>query len=584
MSIRAETASKVKVLIQSAFLMAWLTNLSNLGTTQTDSMFCVYALCAIVGVFSFIDNYYHGIQYPVRIRFWSILAAILFSIVTIVANYERFSPLFDPLNLFDLMCSFIGGTMLGYSVLICFLNRLPVKTASADDIAGRTRGQAVFWASFLLVALVELVHLFFVEYPGNLTNDSFTQLGQIISGQYTNHHPYWYTVIIGFFYKLGCSFFHDPNAAVALYGVWQILFMSACFAYTICTLYQAGVPKTVCILVLLLFAFMPYHLAFSICMNKDVIFSGAILAFVVSLYRIVKGLGNRPVLNYLILTLSGIGFCIWRSNGIIAFLACLLFFSWFLWKEHRRVLACMLCVFTVGWFLTNPVLSALGVSQPDKVESFSIPVQQIARVIADDCPLTDEEYALLDKVIDVEAVPDIYVDWLSDPIKDAIREKDNAYFESHIQEYLKLWVQLGLKYPVEYGKAWIDQTKGYWNGGYDYYTYSLGVSSNDLGITEGANDNLIAKISHGIFKICRSAVFMAPFESIGLNVWLLFILFFVNWIKGNREMLLALPGLAVILTLLVATPVFAQFRYAYPVFITCPFVLCVSMYRIPDKV
>ena len=37
-------------------------------------------------------------------------------------------------------------------------------------------------------------------------------------------------------------------------------------------------------------------------------------------------------------------------------------------------------------------------------------------------------------------------------------------------------------------KTWIDQTKGYWNAGYEHWRWSLGIYENDLGI-ERTNNN-----------------------------------------------------------------------------------------------
>lgn len=48
-------------------------------------------------------------------------------------------------------------------------------------------------------------------------------------------------------------------------------------------------------------------------------------------------------------------------------------------------------------------------------------------------------------------------------------------------------------------------------------------------------------------------------------------------IKRNREMLfITIPFIAVILSLLVATPVYSEFRYAYAVFCGFPFVLAIA--------
>lgn len=46
--------------------------------------------------------------------------------------------------------------------------------------------------------------------------------------------------------------------------------------------------------------------------------------------------------------------------------------------------------------------------------------------------------------------------------------------------------------------------------------------------------------------------------------------------QNNMNLFASIPFLMVILTLLIATPVYAEFRYAYAVFCGIPFVLAVS--------
>jgi len=563
--------SKFGVFFHTAFIVAWLSNLAH-----TDAMFSIYVLCALIGIFSICSNYLRRPSISKTGIITCSAVACLFSVAVILANYPIFSVPSDPLVLFNSGCTFIGGVILAFDVLLCFFDRIPycVLSDQTPDRSTVIKHFFVFWSS---IVFIDLIYLFFVQYTGIMTNDSYTQVGEILSGQYSNHHPFWHTIVIKLCYLLGTLISDNMNACATIYAVLQILFLGCCFSYALTTMYQINVPKRLIFMAWFIFALMPYNIAFSVCMNKDYPFSAAVLALTVSLYRILRKIGFHPILNYFVFFLSGVACCIWRSNGIIAFALCTVFFAFFFWKKYKHLLAIMCSVVVLSWVMTNPMLSALHIVQPDLVESLSIPVQQVARVVYDECELSEGDYALIDKVVDIEQIPELYTDWLSDPIKDEIRSKDNAYFEENRSEYLKLWIRIGMQYPGEYVKAWVDQTKGYWNGGYDYFIYALGVSSNDLGFTDGANNNIIAKVVNLIFKFCRGAVFMEPFESIGLHVWLVFILFVVNWLKGRREMLLSVLPLAIVATLLIATPVYSAFRYAYPVFTTYPFILAVSI-------
>ena len=62
--------------------------------------------------------------------------------------------------------------------------------------------------------------------------------------------------------------------------------------------------------------------------------------------------------------------------------------------------------------------------------------------------------------------------------------------------------------------------------------------------------------------------------SIGTFTWLVFIMLGYAVIKGSPScVLLCVPVIAVLLTLMIATPVHAEFRYAYSMFTTAPLIV-----------
>ena len=136
-----------------------------------------------------------------------------------------------------------------------------------------------------------------------------------------------------------------------------------------------------------------------------------------------------------------------------------------------------------------------------------------------------------------------------------------------------------MRYPWEYVEAWVEETKGYWNGGYEYYIYAQLVDENDYGMYMVEQHNLIHDLVKAYFAFTRETILFEPIQSIGLNVWILSILCLFNLVHNRKEFLLTVPVLAVVFTLWLTTPVFAEFRYAYCVFTTLPFLLPVSIFR-----
>lgn len=566
---------KSLLLIQVLFIYAWLMNL-----LQTDAYFSVYILCAILGLGCVFDNYKKNSVFPTKIRILIDVFAALFSLATVLANYPLFEPITAMLSLFNAGCSFLGGFFVGVNILIFLLNKAPVIV----DPSARKHPVRFFFVTFLTIAAIDLLYLFFAAYPGVLTKDAVSTVTQLVSGVYNNTMPFWHTVTVKLFYEIGFSIFEDGNAAVAFFHCFQILFIAACFAYALVTLYQVGVPKWCLAVFYGIYALAPYNIAYSSTMWKDVLFSAAGLLMITAFYRILKKIGKAQVWNYVIFTLGAVGFSLMRTNGWYAFLVVTLIMLFLLRKHYKKLLVLMSAVLILCWILINPVLALMNVGETDLMEAFGIPFQQIARVIAEERALTDEETALLSEAFSLDDVKELYTPGTVDPIKfQTFRHDNRAYVEAHLGEYIKLYLTLGLRYPGEYLKAWIEETKGYWNGGYEYWIYTTGVEENDYGIVWSGGSNIISRLFGALFRYLEKPEILQPLYSIGLRVWIVIACCLINVLKKKKEFLLTIPLLVLVVGLWLGTPVYAEFRYAYPVFTAVPVILSATLFDTVEK-
>lgn len=182
-------------------------------------------------------------------------------------------------------------------------------------------------------------------------------------------------------------------------------------------------------------------------------------------------------------------------------------------------------------------------------------------------------------MIDIDEIPVYYVSYFSDPIKDLVREKGNQeYLKEHSKEYLNLYIQLGLKYPQKYIEAWVDQTRGYWNSGYQFWRWADGVTDNDLGVYPTINSQFFdSALTLYLMEWSGSPIFTF-FLSIGFMVWLLVMFVYKSAIYKRKDLFfIIVPPLLVIATLLIATPLYAEFRYAYAVSVTLPFIIAIGV-------
>lgn len=557
---------------QGILIYMWLANLAD-----TDSYLSVYLLCAIAGLLCMCENYRRR---PVVSRGQSIGIAVfaaLFALATLLANYALFEPITALLSLVNAFCSFLGGFSVGANVLLCLLDRLPLKT----DDGERKHPLRVFWLVFGSIAVIDLAYLLFALYPGVLTTDSFSTISQVMGDQpYNNVMPYWHTVTVGFFVKLGLAVFGDMNAAIALFHGAQILFMAACFGFVLTTLYQIGVSKAAMAAVYAIYAFMPYNIVYSVTLWKDVPFAGAAVLFVTAFYRLLKNIGKSRMLNYVLFTIGALGFSLWRTNGWYAFLVTVIVMFFLLRKSHKKLLIIMAAVLLFCWVLINPVLDSLDAGEMNFVEAFAVPMQQIARVIANERELTEEETQLLSEIFWMDKVGQLYDPNTVDPVKfETFRYDRVDYIMENLEEYLGLYFRLGARYPGDYLKAWVEETKGYWNGGYSFWTYTLKMGDDRYGIYQRGGDHIIARLFAAAFRYIEKPEILQFTTSIGLYVWGLVTCCVVNVMKKREEFLLTIPLLVLIIGLWLGTPVYAEFRYAYPMILSLPLILCTTLYH-----
>lgn len=576
---------KIFIFLKVIFIAVWLSNLSS-----TDAYISVYVMIALAAFYAVLQNFEFSFSKKEHLIIQ--ICSVFFSGLVLIANYPLFTRVRDLayiqsstnllVNILNSFFSFVGGSIVGYSILSFLYGKVKSQGVCFPRSSGSKNYLFFFVLTFFSIFFVNIIHLFFVEYPGNLTEDTFTQIGEMVTGRYSNFNTFWHTVFVQGFLKFGYALSGDLNGSVAFYCVVQSLILSFAFSYCLSTLYLLGVPVFFLICSFFIYGILPYNIALSITIWKDVLFSAGCLLFICSVFRIIYKIGRWNFTAYLFLIIGGFLFALSRNNGWYVFFATVCIFVWPLRKYWKLIIA-MISVFIVCWFMTNPLLSMLNVSGGDYTESLSIPLQQISRVIAEGCELTEEETELISQVLDIEEVPSLYTNWLSDPIKIEFRSNNTAYFEENVGQYISLWFRLGVKYPGEYLKAWVDQTKGYWNAGYGYGMYSETVTDNPYGVEKTANNNIIAVLFRIYFGLSRHVIFFEPLHSIGLHVWITALCCLFNAMQKRKEWLLSVPLLVLVLGLCAGTPVYASFRYAYPVFVCFPLIVGTAFYKTSEE-
>ena len=612
---------------------------------SSDSYYMVYIICGLFGMVALLDNRKAGrVPSSKRERGFFLFGGILYAAIICAANYHLFEEIclnyggMMKLAVIHFLLSLLlvagGSFLIAYHGLLLLSSRIFQLNEADHFISAIQEGFSKKAAAicFAATVVIDLFYLFGCAYPGVLTTDSLKQIEQTVTHAYSNHHPLIHTLLIQACLSIGKGVFHSPTTGVAIYSVFQILFMAFCYSYAVKTLSDLNVRKPAVILAAAWFVLMPFNIVYSVTMWKDVIFSGMTLLLVSSSARLPffdpswnESSGQVPEsrhspesktskasafsrIDAVIMAISAAGVSLFRSNGWIAFTAGYLFILILhLVKGKKKVtkspsssvFSAVAAVIVIIFVLRGPFLNALGVTQPDFVESLSIPGQQVARVLAEEKPISERDHELIAKVADPELIKGAYSPGHYDYVKDQLRRGSQDVLAENKPAYLALWGRLGLRYPGAYFRAWIDQTKGYWNGGYPYWVWGEGVPENEFGIIAGTNSiadvwqiqslavpGLLMKLCGGVRLLfycymwfLKYVRFFEPLKAIGLHVWILMAAAILAAAKQDRRGLLCVLPLMIIFTLCLATPEYTEFRYAFGVIQTVPFIVSIVLLK-----
>lgn len=431
--------------------------------------------------------------------------------------------------------------------------------------------------SFLLCIICWLPYFLYL-FPGVMTPDSVNQFEQVLKIKpYSNHHPIAHTMLIKLFYYIGLLFTDNMTAAFSFYTVFQMLALAFSIAFLIQTLKIYRVKPGICFVITLFYALVPYHAVYSVTIWKDILFAAAVLIFSCCLLRLLKETSPCTIIFFVV---SGFMLCLLRSNGWYGFILCFPFLLFHLRKKAKLMYLPLFGILITAIIIKYPVMNHAGVKQPDFIESLSIPTQQIAAVIANDRFLTDEQLALIEEVIEIEHVKDLYVPTFADNMKELVRAGNQDYLTSHKGEYFKLWLELGLSYPGDYLQAYISQTHGYFYPDSFYPVADAeGISASKLGVahTPLIRGPLVVKLKEISIKLGSMVPLYGILWSMGVIFWIYLFCIGNSFVRREHSKLICyLPTLAVFATIMIATPVATEFRYVYFMVFSLPFYLMTS--------
>lgn len=451
-----------------------------------------------------------------------------------------------------------------------------------------------FLCPFLLLLLSCVLPLA-LAYPGRMCADSWCQAGmyfQVVRPDYglyefTSHHPPAHTVFFSSIIALGRKL-GSANLGLFAVVVLQAVIHSAVFAYALHTVNRLNTPPWyIHALSLLAAMFSPFYVMAYPMVIKDNVYSWAIVLFVVEvIYMLYLGRDYwRSRRHIALLTLGILGVMLMRNNGkyVIYPMVLVLLVIFFVryWKTGvlRRVTLCLLLPVLAANLIQTALMHHYDIEKGSIREALSMPIQQTARYVLErGNEVTAEEEAAIRAVLDYDNLAQDYFPMESDPVKDAFNPEATT---EDVLNYLKVWLRMGLKHPMVYLKATVNQ---------NYPLVFPFKECNSLAgdtlnphhlfaaETIGIRDVELAPRLNNIWDEWNLDLFYLPFTGLvcSIPVCVLLLMFLCCYALSRRRWQFLIPALPLLLSvgiILLAPGIAGTPRYAYPIVYALPMVL-----------
>lgn len=402
----------------------------------------------------------------------------------------------------------VGNILLWIQILILaaffigpvlFLFQWIAKKAEEREVQGNNideqREKKFSWKSFLLTWIVIFVcwlPVFLAFYPGAFVYDAQDEYVQVATRTFTTHHPLAHVLLLGGSVCFGNKFLGSYNAGIALYTIFQMVLLSAVFAYTVMWIRNYCSQK-ICTWIVLFYGLFPIFPMYAVCSAKDTIFNGAFLLMLVQMVKVLEGIVGKnrtgiPFVDKVLFVFASIVMMLFRNNGKMAYLALLggiVVYTIIKWKKEQRFiqLVIMMLLSVVLYAGMDKTLAyATHAEAGGKQEMLTVPIQQLARTYKYSPEVFSEEEKELLFAYIPEDILGIYDADLSDLVKVHF---NNDKFADNPAEFLGLWIQTFVKKPVTYLNAWFMTSYGYWYpdtiinvyGGQEKFTFQYKESS-----------------------------------------------------------------------------------------------------------
>lgn len=456
--------------------------------------------------------------------------------------------------------------------------------------------------SALLIYIILLIPIVLIDFPGTVSYDTLIQLIQFNGDMaLRNDHPIFSTALFGNAVKLATKM-GNPSLGVFFHALYQMVGSAVCVAYTAWVINKLTTKIAPSYIYASFAALVPILNNLITVPVKDTMFSHS---FAVVIATVCLYMYDREVYfakKAYLMTAFALTFAILlRKNAIYALVPVLIvFIPYALIKliqkkgNHVVLIAAVMMPLLFSAVIENALISYYDVENTVlEREKYSVPFQQTARYVKkykDEIP--KEEAEIIDKVIDYDKLPKLYLPTRSDPVKESFREKAT---DEDIKAYLGVWAKQLKTHPVVYFEATMHQIfplftmtnhNGYYaslestskitpwtNSHFDIYNLKQPQINTDLSL-----------VKMSFAKMIDNLPVLGLFNNYSVYIILMLMLLAIALYKKMTKVLWAmLPTLLLLGTLIVGPLMLAYHRYYIPFVLIAPIYLTLVYLELNKK-
>lgn len=510
---------------------------------------------------------------------------------------------------------FIRWLIVGIAFFICFaIMRFLVAAAARGSIVKPSQGdghpeKGTKWALSLLgcafLLCVAWIPYLIAMYPGNLYMDTSYQLAQYFSLMETGdpsilrfQHPLFDTFVFGFIVDVVLRATGDFQAGVFVLALLQIIFLSFSFSLFFNVARRRWKISFKPLLIVFLFcALLPLFPIMACTISKDSFFSWTYVLFFLAVLDICMCAKEKQCIlkrMVVLLCVSAALMCLTKTTGI--FVAIVGVFSLLCiryWKRWQRISIVLPALFAiiVAASLAFALPRVFGIASGGAQETLSVPFQQSSMVLLEHGEeISDDEMQVIAKVLEVDTIEQDY-----DPFNaDGVKGFSPRAYTSDYQDYVRVWLQQGTRYPYEYFKAWMLLESPVFSGSTIVQIFDSSWTTDDAVLPVGYNrkPEFAQEGSNAVCwfyeTICGVPVLNLLFSTCAYAIFfpmlLLLVLLAARRFRSFMPvMLMILISLAILFVSPIAGAHFEATRYIMPFVFTTPLVLVTCMLAVRDR-